>query len=249
MKTPLSIVTGSSRGLGRALVAQLLARGHRVLALARRDTVLPVPAGATLEAWQLDLADPAPVAERLAAWLAALDPATLASATLVHNAGVVSTPAPLSAGDFGELSNALRVGLEAPLLLSAAFLRATEAWPLPRKLLLVSSGLGRRAMAGSASYCAAKAGMDHLARALALEEAAKPHGARVVSLAPGVIDTDMQVQLRQADATLFPERARFQGLKESGALDSPDTAAAKLLKALDRDGYGSQPVADVRELA
>ncbi len=249
MKTHLSIVTGGSRGLGRALVEQLLARGHRVLSIARRPADLPLPAGAALENWTADLADPVPVAERLASWLAAQDPATLAGVDLIHNAGVVSTPAPLAAGDLAELSNALRVGLEAPLLLSAAFLRVTEAWPLPRRLLLISSGLGRRAMAGSASYCAAKAGMDHLARVLALEEAARPQGARVASLAPGVIDTDMQVQLRGADAGLFPERVRFQGLKDSGALDSPAQAAAKVLRVLDREDFGSQPVCDVRELA
>ena len=246
---PLSIVTGSSRGLGRAVVEQLLARGHHVLALARAKTELPVPPGATLEAWQVDLADAAPVAERLAAWLQAQDAAACGAVNLINNAGVVSTPAPLAQGDLAELANALRVGLEAPMLLSAAFLRATAGWRCPRKLMLVSSGLGRRAMAGSASYCAAKAGMDHLARALALEEATQPNGARVVSLAPGVIDTDMQVQLRSADAARFPERARFQGLKDGGQLDSPHEAAAKLLRALDRADYGSNPVSDVRELA
>jgi NAD(P)-dependent dehydrogenase (short-subunit alcohol dehydrogenase family) len=249
MSTHLSIVTGGSRGLGHALVEQLLARGHHVLSLARRPTELPVPAGGRLEAWTVDLADPLPVAERLARWLAAQNPAALASVTLVHNAGVVSTPAPLSASDPAALSSALRVGLEAPLVLSASFLHATESWALPRKLLFISSGLGRRAMAGSGSYCAAKAGMDHLARALALEEAAKPHGARVVSLAPGVIDTDMQVQLRGADPALFPERVRFQSLKDNGQLDSPAQAAAKVLKVLDRDDFGSLPVTDVRELA
>jgi hypothetical protein len=92
---------------------------------------------------------------------------------------------------------------------------------VPRKVVLVSSGLGRRAMAGSASYCAAKAGLDHLARAVALEEAARPNGARIVSLAPGVIDTDMQLQLRSADAAAFPERERFAGLHSGGQLDSP----------------------------
>ncbi len=249
MKTHLSIVTGGSRGLGRALVEQLLARGHHVLALARRPTELPVPAGARLEAWTVDLADPLPVAERLAGWLAAQDPSAWRSVTLVHNAGVVSPPAPLSASAPAELSNALRVGLEAPLVLSASFLRATTAWAVPRKLLFISSGLGRRAMAGSSSYCAAKAGMDHLARALALEEAAQPHGARVVALAPGVIDTDMQVQLREADPTLFPEHARFQSLKDNGQLDSPAQAAAKVLAVLDRDDFGSVPVTDVREMA
>jgi NAD(P)-dependent dehydrogenase (short-subunit alcohol dehydrogenase family) len=113
--------------------------------------------------------------------------------------------------------------------------------------VLVSSGLGRRAMAGSASYCAAKAGMDHLARAVALEEAARPHGARIVSLAPGIIDTDMQVQLRTADRTRFPERDRFLGFKTAGQLDSPAVAATKLLRYLDRDDFGSNPVGDVRD--
>ncbi len=249
MPQALSIVTGSSRGLGRAVVQQLLARGHRVLALARAATDLPVPPGAELTAWQVDLAEPQPVADRLAAWLQAQDASQISAVNLINNAGVVSTPAPLSRSSAQELQNAMRVGLEAPVLLSAAFLQATATWTCPRKLMLVSSGLGRRAMAGSASYCAAKAGLDHLARALALEEAQVPNGARVVSLAPGVIDTDMQVQLRGADVALFPEVVRFQGLKDGGHLDSPDEAAAKLLRALDRADYGEQPVSDVRELA
>ncbi|MDP1533850.1 MAG: SDR family NAD(P)-dependent oxidoreductase, partial [Rubrivivax sp.] len=191
MTTHLTILTGASRGLGLAMAEQLLRAGHRVLAISRRATELPTHAGGELISWQADLADAAPVAARLEAWLAMQDPATLASATLINNAGVVSALAPLSEIGAADLGNAIRVGLEAPLLLSAAFLRASAGWTVPRKLLLVSSGLGRRAMAGSASYCAAKAGMDHLARAVALEEAAKPHGARIVSLAPGVIDTDM----------------------------------------------------------
>ena len=197
--------------------------------------------------WQADLADPAPVAARLESWLLAQDATQIASATLINNAGVVSQLAPLSGVASADLSNALRVGLEAPLLLTAAFLRATQAWSSPRKVLLISSGLGRRAMAGSASYCAAKAGMDHLARAVALEEAGKPNGARIVSLAPGVIDTDMQIQLRAADPQLFPERDRFVGLKTGGQLDSPAQAAAKVLRVLDRADFGREPIADVRD--
>jgi NAD(P)-dependent dehydrogenase (short-subunit alcohol dehydrogenase family) len=114
------------------------------------------------------------VARRLHDWLAAQGPQAFAAVNLINNAGVISELAPL--GDVGDadLANAVRVGLEAPMRLTAAFLRATRGWAVPRKVVLVSSGLGRRAMAGSASYCAAKAGLDHLARALALEEAARP---------------------------------------------------------------------------
>jgi benzil reductase ((S)-benzoin forming) len=243
----LTVLTGASRGLGLGIAAQLLAQGHRVLAISRKPTIATVPVGSELINWPADLHEAAPVAQALAQWLAEQDPTTLASVSLINNAGVVSTPAPLSASSASELANALRVGLEAPTLLTAAFLRATAAWQVPRKVLLISSGLGRRAMAGSAAYCAAKAGMDHLARAVALEEAALPNGARIASLAPGVIDTDMQIQLRNADATLFPERERFIEFKEAGQLDSPVLAAAKVLRFLARADFGTNPIGDVRE--
>lgn len=247
MQMHLTILTGASRGLGLAIASALLQPGHRLLTLSRGTPALVAPPGALLECWSADLAGAAPVAARLEAWLAALDPTAVASATLINNAGVISKLAPLAEIESEDLANALRVGLEAPTLLSAAFLRATAAWRVPRKLLLVSSGLGRRAMAGSASYCAAKAGLDHLARAVALEEAARPNGARIVSLAPGVIDTDMQVQLRAADPARFPDRERFVGLKTGGQLDSPAEAAAKLLRYLGRPDFGANPVADVRD--
>jgi benzil reductase ((S)-benzoin forming) len=247
MNMHLTILTGASRGLGLAMAEQLVKPGHRLVTLSRHTADVWVVKDSDLVQWTLDLAHPAAAATLMESWLGQQNPGLLSSATLIHNAGVVSKLAPLQDVDAGDLSNALRVGLEAPLLLSAAFLRATALWTVPRKLLFISSGLGRRAMAGSASYCAAKAGMDHLARALALEQAAAANGARVVSLAPGVIDTDMQVQLRDADPVLFPERERFLGLKTGGQLDSPEAAAAKVLAYLARPDFGSNPVADVRD--
>ena len=117
-----------------------------------------------------------------------------------------------------QLSAALRVGPEAPALLSAAFLRATRGWQGSKRVLNISSGLGRRAMAGQASYCAVKAGLDHLSRAIALDEAQQANGARAVSLAPGVIDTDMQVQLRGAGPEGFPDHELFVQMHSGGQL-------------------------------
>ena len=241
MNSHLTVLTGASRGLGLALTQQLLARGHRVLALSRKPVALQAPPGSELLHWACDLADAEPVAQRLAAWLRSQDPNAVASATLINNAGVVSQLVPLADVPGADLINALRVGLEAPALLTSAFLNATAGWAAPRKVLLISSGLGRRAMASSASYCAAKAGLDHLARAVALE------GVPIVSLAPGVIDTDMQVQLRGADPAQFADRGRFVDLKAQGQLDSPEAAAAKVLRYLDRADFGHNPVADVRD--
>ena len=133
------------------------------------------------------------------------------------------------------------------MLLSAAFLAATQDWQAPRKVLNISSGLGRRPMASQTAYCAVKAGMDHFTRCLALEEAQRPQGARVCSLAPGVIDTDMQQQLRGARPDDFPDQSRFEQLKTKGLLSSPEDAAQAVLAYLPRVDFGEHPVADVRE--
>jgi benzil reductase ((S)-benzoin forming) len=247
MQYHLTILTGASRGLGAAMAEQLLKHGHRLVTLSRHTASLWVVQGADLEQWALDLAEPLPAADRLERWLADQDAGQLASATLINNAAALTPPARLQAHAGDELSRALRVGLEAPLLLSAAFLRATAGWTAPRKLLFISSGLGRRAMSGAAAYCAIKAGMDHLARALALEQADLANGARICSLAPGVIDTDMQVQLRAADPAQFTSHATFVALKAQGQLDSPAQAAAKVLAYLARPDFGSNPIGDVRD--
>jgi len=247
----LTILTGASRGMGLAMAQQRLAAGHDLLTLSRKPSeVLAAQAeqaGRQCEQWPQDLARAETAAARLETWLQSQDPGTLASVTLINNAGMVPRIAPLDGIPGAQLAESMRVDLEAPMLLTAAFLRATSGWSLPRKILNISSGLGRRAMAAQAPYCAAKAGMDHFSRCVALEQAPLPHGARICSLAPGVIDTDMQLQLRSADAARFPDRGNFVGLKEKGMLTSPQEAAARVLAYLDRPDFGSNPVADVRD--
>ncbi|MEP7302833.1 MAG: SDR family NAD(P)-dependent oxidoreductase [Caldimonas sp.] len=248
----LFVVTGASRGLGAALAGRLLGdAGHTVLGISRRQNAelaaLAQAHGSRCEQWSADLGEPIGVAARLADWLAAQGAHAFIEATLVNNAGVLTTIGALENCSDAELSAALRVGLEAPLLLSAAFLRATAEWHGERRVLNISSGLGRRAMAGQATYCAAKAGVDHLSRALALDQALLAHGAKIVSLAPGVIDTDMQMQLRGASGAAFPEQAVFLHLKQAGQLASSDAAAARILAFLARPDFGATPVADVRD--
>ncbi len=251
MKKHLTILTGASRGMGLAMAEQLLNADAVLLCVSRQvNDALALQAaacGAELLQWQADLSDAAPVAQRLREWLATRRPSGLASATLINNAGVISELTALRDAQSDDMARALRVGLEAPMLLCAAFLGATQGWSqVSRKVLNISSGLGRRAMASSSAYCAAKAGMDHFTRCLALEENHLENGAAVCSLAPGVIDTDMQLQLRSASAAQFPDQDAFAALHEKGQLSSPAVAAGRLLAYLNRPDFGSEPVADVR---
>jgi benzil reductase ((S)-benzoin forming) len=247
----LTILTGASRGMGLAMAQQLLAAGHDLLTISRKPSeelaAQAAQAGRRCEQWPQDLARGDTAAARLETWLQGQDSGQLASVTLINNAGLIPRIAPVDDIPATQLAEAMRVDLEAPMLLAGAFLRATAGWRVPRKILNISSGLGRRAMAAQAAYCAAKAGMDHFSRCVALEQAALPHGARICSLAPGVIDTDMQVQLRTADAARFPDRGTFEGLKDKGMLSSPQEAAAKVLAYLERPDFGANPVGDVRD--
>ncbi|MDZ7653121.1 MAG: SDR family NAD(P)-dependent oxidoreductase [Burkholderiaceae bacterium] len=247
----LFILTGASRGLGRAMASQLLAADLLLLTIERTpDASLPREAraaGAQIEQWALDVAHDLGVAARLEAWLHQQAGQRFASVTLINNAGVIGTVGPVDLAPADEIATVLRVGLEAPMNLTAAFLRATVDWPCERRILNISSGAGRSPIAGWAPYCAAKAGLDHFSRVTALDEARRPNGAKIVALAPGVIDTSMQSQLRAADAAGFPDKQRFLDLHAQSQLASPDAAATKVLAYLARADYGKNPVADVRD--
>jgi benzil reductase ((S)-benzoin forming) len=249
--TQLIILTGASRGLGRAMASQLLSAGVLLLTIERRpDTSLrdeAAQASARLEQWALDVAHDVGVAARLEAWLHQQSANQFSHATLINNAGAIGAVGPIDRSAADEIATVLRVGLEAPMNLAAAFLRATTGWPADRRVLNISSGAGRNPIAGWAAYCAAKAGLDHFSRVTALDEARRPNGARIVSLAPGVIDTAMQDQLRSADAEGFPDKQRFLDLHAKAQLASPRDAAAKVLAYLARADFGKNPVADVRD--
>lgn len=255
MPQHLFIITGASRGMGLAMAQALLSPQHRVLGISRRSNEALKAAAqaqsAPLSQWTLDLADAQAAAQALQVWMGELNSADVASATLINNAGVIPPIAPLSGSQPSEVARALRVGLEAPMLLTHAFLNTSLAWIQagwrgPRKVLNISSGLGRRPMASQAPYCAAKAGMDHFSRCVALDEAQHPHGARIVSLAPGVIDTDMQVQLRGADAKQFPDHARFVARHTDGLLSSSKDAAARIVRYLNSPDFGNTVIDDLR---
>ncbi|NBW55030.1 MAG: SDR family NAD(P)-dependent oxidoreductase, partial [Betaproteobacteria bacterium] len=198
--TQLTILTGASRGMGLAMAEQLCTANHTLLCISRGSAdaleALAKKNGTNLLQWQADLSQPETVADQLKAWLQKQDGSTFSQARLINNAGVIGHLGPIEQASASSVQQALAINLAAPILLTQVFLQATRVWPAKRRVLQISSGLGRRAMAASAVYCATKAGLDHFSRSAALDEALLANPAQVVSLAPGVIDTDMQTDLR-----------------------------------------------------
>ncbi|MFA7666998.1 MAG: SDR family oxidoreductase [Burkholderiaceae bacterium] len=240
-----AIVTGHSRGLGAAIAQTLLERGIAVLGLSRAsNSGLAARHADALTEVALDLSDNAALGRWLAGGALGEFLAGAGTALLVNNAGTVHPVGPLAMQDVDAIARGVALNVAAPLMLSAAFAAAAPAGA-GRRVLNVSSGAGRGVQPGWSVYCATKAALDHHARAVVVD--ATP-GLRICSLAPGVVDTDLQAEIRATDLDRFPVRERFEALKRDGALSSPEDCAQRTVAYLLSDAFGSQEVADLRQL-
>lgn len=239
-----AIVTGHSRGIGEAIAAGLLAHRVRVLGVSRHsnDSLVRQRAGLLQEA-ALDLGN----SEAVTQWI---DSGTLRRfigdarrALLVNNAGVIQPIGPLEAQDPSLVARAISVNVAAAFMLSAAFTQATSELA-ERRILHVSSGAGRKPYAGWSIYCSTKAAMDHHARCVALD---RTPNLRVASVAPGVVDTEMQAEIRASSDEAFPDRPRFVQMHHEHSLPTPERTGGKIVDYLLSDVFGAEPVFDLRD--
>ena len=246
------IVTGASRGLGYAICEALLDDGHFVAGIARNAGPalegLAVRHPERLLAVNADLSDAAQATALVHTALQQLPLPECATITLINNAGVVTPIAQAGHYPAGEVVKAVAINVTAPLLASDALLSATDHLPARRRILNISSGAAAKAYPGWSVYCATKAALDHFSRSVAVEQEGKANPAQVVALYPGVVDTDMQGNIRASDEGQFPQKARFDAYKADGALSSPGDAARKIVDYLVSPAFGQTPVVDIREL-
>jgi NAD(P)-dependent dehydrogenase (short-subunit alcohol dehydrogenase family) len=239
-----AIVTGHTKGLGAAIAHALLERGIPVLGLARSaapDLAARFPG--LLQQFELDLGDALVLGSLLAGPALHDYLGGAGTALLVNNAGMVSPVGPLGEQDPAAVIKAVSLNVAAPLALAAAVVRAAPG--AEKRILHISSGAGRNAYPGWSVYCATKAALDQHARAVALDGDKR---VKACSLAPGVIDTGMQAEIRATPEERFPMRQRFVQMKSEGALARPDECARAVVGYLLGARFGSQPVDDVRDL-
>lgn len=238
MSDALVIITGASRGIGRA-VADAVPFPARVLDVSR--------SGADgLEHITADLATPQGWTALGGALRREFDGFEGDRAVLVHCAGTL-TPI----GFVGEVDDELYA---ANVMLNSAagqvighhFLAATAHLDCRRELVMISSGAASSVYPGWSAYCAGKAALDHWVRVTGREQAQRA-GALVVAIAPGVVATEMQAEIRAQDPEDFPAVERFRQLHDDGELRDPDEVARELWQVLDR-GPDNGAVLDLRDL-
>ncbi|MCX4451345.1 MULTISPECIES: SDR family oxidoreductase [unclassified Streptomyces] len=176
LKDAVAVVTGANRGLGRHLAAQLLERGAKVYAAARRPETVDLPGAVPL---RLDVTDEESIRDAAR---------TASDATLLVNNAGISTGTPLIAGGLDAVRLEMEVNFFGPLAVTRAFAPVIESND-GGAVLNVLSVLSWLHPAGLGSYAAAKAAAWALTGA-AREELA-PRGIAVTALHIGYMDTDM----------------------------------------------------------
>ncbi|WP_314617326.1 SDR family oxidoreductase [Streptomyces stackebrandtii] len=176
LKDAVAVVTGANRGLGRHLAAQLMARGAKVYAAARRPETVDLPGVVPL---RLDLTDAESIREAAR---------TASDATLLVNNAGISTGTPLIAGGLDAVRLEMEVNFFGPLAVTRAFAPVIESND-GGAVLNVLSVLSWLHPAGLGSYATAKAAAWALTGAVREELA--PRGIAVTALHVGYMDTDM----------------------------------------------------------
>ena len=248
MEQKTYLVTGASKGIGLELSLALVTSGLRVILLARdtplleksRDMVQSISASSS--AIVCDLADNQSIDKaiiNLSNDFQKID-------GIIHNAGAIAPIMPMSKAPSDAWTENIQVNLIGVQRLTKGIYPLMQASEHCR-VTTISSGASLRPLESWSSYCVAKAGQDMWARCLA--EEGKRDGITAISIAPGIVNTDMQKEIRSADSEDFPSLSSFIGYYENGELSDAKDVAKKLLPlitthSIDQSGQRF----DVREL-
>lgn len=229
------IVTGVSRGLGKAIAEYFLSKGESVIGVGRSHSI----EREHFRFLECDLSDSSMVE-------ALTFPAFDQAVTLINNAGIIGNIQRLSDQRSIDLANVLQVNTVAPQVLTNKIYNSLNNKE-DFTLVNISSGAARRAIPSWAAYCASKAALNMLSETFYLEEQEKGNDCKVYCVAPGVIDTGMQEQIRAAGQEDFSSVGNFVALKEENKLFSPEEAARRL-GALLESAYSGEIFYDLREV-
>jgi len=226
------IITGGSKGIGRGIIEAYLAKGVRVFSIAR--SIDPELSAKGVTQISFDLTQTAQVEKELASIFELLKVDEITKITLVNNAGTLGEIAPLEKLEAEVIEQVFKLNTIVPYICSAAFVRLTREISTEKSILNISSGAALKPYYGWSTYCGSKAALNMLTQNLALEQEGIANGVKVLAIAPGVVDTDMQAQIRRSDKDDFKDVERFVALKTDGGLNDAATVGERIYE-MDHD--------------
>jgi benzil reductase ((S)-benzoin forming) len=223
----LLLITGGSRGLGRALSEQFESKDYQILEFSRSA---PHPYSI-----QIDLADPEKSRLIVAKAIEPIDNRPLEELIVISNAGMLEPIGPTSEKSYSDLIKNMNTNFVSAILVLTEIIAQFQTAACRKVIANISSGAALHGRAGWSLYCAAKAGMENFIRSLALEQRVQPQPFLPINIDPGLIDTEMQALIRSTSSADFPDVELFIQRKNRGLLVPPEKVAAAIVRILEQE--------------
>lgn len=223
-KKSLFIITGCSSGIGLALSRKLIEN--------KENCVLGIARNCPFEAenfifQKLDLAKIELVKKINFPDLEGYD-----AIHLINNAGMLGEINTLDKIDLENLEDVISVNYTSAMLLSTKFIQKYQDLPITKTIINISSGAATGPYASWSNYCASKAALEMLSKCIEVEQKDMANPILCFSIAPGVVDTNMQTQIRTTSIENFAMLPKFEELHRENKLYSTDIVAGKIIDVL-----------------
>lgn len=224
------IITGGSKGIGKGIAEYYSSKDYLVYSLSRTKSNL-----SPIEEVEVDVTDLELACKKLNYILHKIDFSVIKKITLINNAGRLGKISNLGNLEPSDIDLSIKLNTTVPLVLSNAFIDATKDLNAEKQIINISSGAAVSPYAGWSVYCTSKAAIDMMTKTIATEQSDMKYGVKCVSIYPGVVDTNMQDQIRSTSVSDFKNVERFKELKSSNQLYDPSFVGRRIYE-LDHEG-------------
>lgn len=241
--TSLFIITGTSKGIGKALVRLVLQKSQiKVIGISRSKSEVK-------HSNYLHIACDLGKMEEIEDKLNEIFPeGKFERIVLINNAGVIGEISHLGKSSNQSIRQIFAINTIAPAILMNAFVKKYIILKEAEKIVVnISSGAATKAIDGWSGYSASKAALNMLTQTAQNESELDQNGIRFFAVAPGVVDTAMQQEIRNSSSKDFSSLGKFIGLKENNQLSSPEYAAEKIMYLIENQKKFNEVIQDVRK--
>lgn len=245
----INIITGASKGLGKSLAINLSNYNTNCILIARNKLELQevasecIKLGSETKVLCADFSSINEI-EDLVEQLKINLPRDTAKITLYNNASTIQPISKINSIKPKDFDNLFRINLTAAFALAAAVSSIVIENNIEGFIVNISSGVSKKAIEGWSAYCASKAGLNMLTNSLVAEAKAFGNSINAVSINPGALDTDMQLDIRLATSHDLPITEKFITMHNDGLLNDVDDVAKKIIELVNSKNFPSDEFID-----